>query len=251
MATTDDFKTNSTIHDLTDVNVNPFATTTSTPRQGGFTVRNRIDFDNLDSALANQTMPASAVVSTSKVQANVLWLLDIPKRTTVKTIHVYAVAGEAHPSHAYEHNTAGASVSSSDVVAHTLQFGTTAYKSTSQSSLAAVVVGNFGEFDIGAMAKSSSVISTSMMNAGVPNAVSVSSTTTPTNCVARVTVVGANGAQSASSYDNDVYMPFGGKVLMHLDGDSAWETGASEADDYLGRATGVWEIQADCNYVPE
>ena len=36
--------------DLTDVTVNPEAAPTSTPRQGGFTLRNRVNFANVSAA---------------------------------------------------------------------------------------------------------------------------------------------------------------------------------------------------------
>jgi hypothetical protein len=253
MAATHDFVLQTAagnIKDVTDVSVNPLATETTTPRQGGFTIRNRVNFDAVNSS-ADLTMPASALYSTSKVKANQIYVLDVPKRTTVKTIHVYAVAGETAPNHAYTHASSAASAASSDVIAHTLAFSAKAYKDEDQTTFATVVNGQLGEFDIAAMATSTSVISTSTLNSGIPAAVSASSTTTPTNCVARATVAGVNGAAGASTYDNNTYFPFGGKVLINLKGSNAWEASSNKAGDYSGRVGGVWEIQADCNYIPE
>ena len=257
MAITDDITLGITaahLKDLTDPAINPLAVATATPREGGFVCRNRINFgsatvDGVNSS-CDITMPASAL-STTNVVCNQLYVLDIPKRTTVKTLKLYAIAGEDAPTHAYRHKTAAASAGSSSNNAHTLQFSAKAYKKEDQSAFATVVAGNCGELDLAQMGTTSSVIDQTDLNGGIPNAVSASSTGTPTNCVARITVAGANGAQGANTYDNDTYFPFGGKIVMNLAGASAWENTSSIANDFTGHAQGVWELQADCNYIPE
>lgn len=238
------------IMDLTDPTINKSAVgSTTTPRQGGFTIRNRINADQV--GVKNVTMPASALYSTTKVAVNQLYVLDVPKRTTVKSINLYSVVGESRPEHTYAHKTADASAAANDVIAHTLTFSSKAYKKEDQSAFAAIVAGNLGEFDIAAMTSSTSVIGTSTLNGGVPAATSASSTATPTNCAAYARMAGVSGAAAETTYETQAYFPFGGKVVMHLAGSSAWEATSNIGDDYNGYITGVWELQADCNYVPE
>ena len=97
MAITDDITLGTTaahLKDLTDPAINPLAVATATSREGGFVCRNRINFgsatvDGVNSS-CDITMPASAL-STTNVVCNQLYVLDIPKRTTVKTLKLYAI----------------------------------------------------------------------------------------------------------------------------------------------------------------
>jgi hypothetical protein len=77
-----------TTYDLTDPDVNPGAVNQATPREGGFTLRNRMNF-------ANITAPT---VATGCV-ANVLKVLKIPKRTVIRNLRLHAIRGTTAPTH--------------------------------------------------------------------------------------------------------------------------------------------------------
>jgi len=111
--------TGATTYDLTDTDTNPSAVAQATPREGGFVLRNRINFGNV-----------TAPTATSRV-ANILKLLKVPKGTVIREFRFHAVPGETAPSHAF---SSAASLSASDGDGATLNVGAVWYQSASMSS---------------------------------------------------------------------------------------------------------------------
>ena len=92
--------------DLTSTTVNPDAAPTSTPRQGGFTLRNRWNGTTLantsvgSNSVANNNMYTCAGLpgsSSNTEPVNTMKILEVPERTYVKDLHVYAVKSETAP----------------------------------------------------------------------------------------------------------------------------------------------------------
>lgn len=109
--------TGATTYDLTDTDTNPNAVAQATPREGGFVLRNRINFGNV-----------TAPTATDRV-ANILKLLKVPKGTIIREFRFHAVPGETVPSHAFSsQSTSGAGSGA------TLNVGAVWYQSASQSS---------------------------------------------------------------------------------------------------------------------
>ena len=89
------------IINLTSTAVNPDAAPEATPRQGGFTVRNRWNCNNLAAANKQTFGPFSASITASAKSANIIKVLKVPDRTLVKgPVHVFAVKSETIPGHA-------------------------------------------------------------------------------------------------------------------------------------------------------
>ena len=82
-----------TTHDLTVIGYNPDVVPVATPREGGFTLRNRINFAAVKSS-TNLTGDASA-------NAHTMRIMRVPQRTIVRRLSFHAVPGETQPTHAY------------------------------------------------------------------------------------------------------------------------------------------------------
>lgn len=257
--------TSATTYDLTSTTSNVDAAPTTTPRQGGFTLRNRWNCSNL-AADAQKFFATSdwGAASTSSVTlaANKFKVLEVPKRTLIKGLHLFAPTGETKPDiKMYYSGSAGSSVAFSandNVTNPDVYFYAVGYKSASQSSLAAYsnwrAIGHLGCNDTdGANSDTDGNLIGSHLAASWSTS-SASSISVPTNTHFEL-MLGqvADNAVDAGGYRDTAYLPHGGFVVMRTAstievGDS--RTGANIAK-WDQRMSGVWEVQADCMYVPE
>jgi len=252
---------------LTSTTINPIAAPTTTPRQGGFSLRNRINFTNV--AAANKTtfeITSAAKSTASQVGANIFQMLAVPKRTVVKgPIRVFAVASETVPGHTTAGTAATAASLDNAMGAGVLGFTAQAYNDPSQTAASMVL-------DVTARSGGTSTnpgavlgaITLLKADAGSDTAFDVSqieavdsSMTAPTLGMVMTTGGGAVGTGSAVYPATDLYFPYGGFVAMTLGpsgvalGAMANSTGGTQSVGLKGTLTGTWEVQADCMYVPE
>lgn len=246
---------------LTSVAVNPDAAPESTPRQGGFTIRNRWNCDSLSAANKQTFGPFSASITASAKSANTIKVLKVPERTYVKApVRVFAVKSETIPGHATLGAATKASLNSAGA-AGVLGFTGYAYNDPShtaasmvrfigttlcgQTVLAGCALGGVniakfdshgGGFDTGLVEKVDSSMTApalGMVNAAV------------------------NAASAKYTEAGGLYFPYGGYVTLTIGpnatalGAMASSKGASQAKGLYGYLTGTWEVQADCQYVPE
>lgn len=203
--------TGNTTYDLTDNTVNAIAVEPATPREGGFVLRNRINF-------ANVTAPTA----TSRV-ANVLRILKIPKGTVIRELRFHAVRGTTAPTHAF---SSASSLSASDGSGATLNVGTVTYMSTSQSASSAST-------DTDALADHAITKKTGVA-AGMPT---LSSSTALTDYTSQ---------SDSGSPTLPFTFPFGGWIQMGI----ANSTGSS-ASSVSAKMAGTLEIRAVCDYLGE
>jgi len=265
--------------DLTSTTVNPDAAPTSTPRQGGFTLRNRWDSSKLantsigSNTVANNNMYTAAGVpgtSSNTEPVNTLKILEIPERTYVKNLKVFAVKSETAPITTF---TPVAAVDASDLEFTVIFAG--AYQNKKPTSSAVYV-------------EASHLVQITAVNSGAEDGKGVlkghvfgdvpltKSTLVPTWVMKDVDSSIASSTKpmttaflfqqySASSAGNEKtighYFPYGGYMYLAL-GPYATKLGSSNsvadnADYYAASVgatidiAGVWDVQADCNYVPE
>ena len=250
----------STTVDLTDPSVNPLAAPESTPRQGGFTLRNRWDCSDDWSPATFTSSDIAATKSTNAVTYTVtpFYVLDIPARTMVNDISVYAVPGETTPGHALTYTGTSASLTASDLKEQTLTFYAVPWKKNDGTSAATYVAG-LGAIPLtavtGSLAKGSIV--GSQLSASF-SASSSSKISVPTQAAMRPgeALTQASGLADAGTFNNPKYFPHGGRVHIALGvGDTSMSSTTSGGDTLLkaisGAMSGVWDIQANCNYVPE
>lgn len=280
MAATVKFTTIGSDVDLTSTSVNPSAAPTSTPRQGGFTLRNRLDFGQVSAANKSMWTIDDATLNDDAVKN--FRILKVPERTFVKEIKVMAVASETTPQIRLSGAKASnASISASDLDAAYLVFGAdvnkkpessssyaaashlvhvTALNSTAQDVKGAVAGNVFGIIK-GKVAASDADWSsnTNWVFLDKFKAVdsSIASATKHPNITAR-----RIGPAEASAYlqrTEGHYFPYGGYVTLRLGPHNASLASdvTAAAAFYSGTTAatfslhGVWDIQADCNYVPE
>lgn len=246
--------------DLTSVATNPELAPVSTPRQGGFTLRNRWNCSNLTNGTRdNVTVNASdlgSVLASSilAIAAPHFKILEVPARTMVHGMNMYAVHSETAPNHQFEYSgSAGSSVAfaSVDFTGTALRIYTQAYISASQSSLAthgnAVTLAKL-ELEDPVPASSDthgnifgSTITASWSSLSVPD--------TAGTMIANDYTASTN-AIDAGTWVKPVYFPHGGFIKMRLDDAiSATSVGANSLK-FSGTLLGVWEVQANCGYVP-
>jgi hypothetical protein len=247
--------------DLTSTATNPDAVPTATPREGGFVLRNRWNCNNLSAANKQTFGPFSASITASAKSANIIKVLKVPERTLVKApVEVFAVASETIPGHATlgaatkaSLNSAGAAgvlgftalayKTPSHVAASTVRFvGTTlnGQTVTAGCALGGVPIAKFDSHGGG-------------FDTGLVEAVDASMTAPALGMVNAA----ANAASAKYTAVTGLYFPYGGYVTMTLGpnntalGAMASSKGASQAKGLYGYMTGTWEVQADCQYVPE
>ena len=248
------------IIDLTSTAVNPDAAPAATPRVGGFTLRNRWNCDNLAAANKQTFGPMSASVTASAKSANIIKVVKVPERTLVKApIRVYAVASETIPGHATLGAATKASLNDAGA-AGVLGFTGWAYKTPSH--VASSVVRH-----VGTTIKGQTVLAGAALGgvpiakfdshgggfeSGLVEAIDASMTAPALGQVN----AGVNAA-STKYTPAELYFPYGGYVTLTLGpnatalGAMASSKGASQAKGLYGYMTGTWEVQADCQYIPE
>jgi len=256
----------SALVNLQDPDNNPEAMAVTTPRQGGFTLQNRIDFDQLPNQDYNGIVNASGAVTSASTASSqvgqVLGILSIPERTFVKSVKIMNVPGETAFNHAWVLGTA-TSATASDWNAAELTFGARAYKvskhSASFSEASSAVwhtgyTGSTGEV-FGAL---TILVATGSLPrgtvAGLPSAISATSTT-PWAGSTELMPNDPDGDNDASAVPQGQYFPYGGQMTMLLGplgssitmASSALVKGALYTDEFVG----VAHIVADCEYIPE
>jgi hypothetical protein len=248
--------------DLTDPDVNKEAAPESTPRQGGFTIRNRWNCSNLTAAAKQTFGPFSASVTASATSANIIKVLRVPDRTLVQgPIHVMAVEGETIPGHVTAGAATAASLNSAGA-AGVLGFTAYAYNDTSRTAasikrhIATTINGNTvlaGAALGGIPIQKFDAATEGAFETGLVEAVDTSMTAP---WLGRVNAA-VNAASTKFQPGVQLYFPFGGFITMTLGpnatalGAMASSKGASQAKGLYGSLSGVWEVQADCMYVPE
>jgi len=209
-----------TKYDLTSTTVNPQAYEQATPRQGGFTLQNRVDFDTV-----------TAPTLTNKV-GNVLKLIKIPPRTVVNRVSFCVAPGQTSVAHKYTDASGSALASSSKGKSSAvLNIGYINYKNKSAydaSSATSQVYDVDDLADLVLTAKTGALASTSQLpqwsaSSQSKAAVSMSDTSAPT-------------------YPH--YFPYGGWLAMQPGG------GASFSSVY-GQMTGDLHVVMNCDYMPE
>jgi hypothetical protein len=265
--------------DLTSTTVNPSAAPTSTPRQGGFTLRNRFDGTQLagtsigSNSYSNDTLweAADAPSSSSNTEpVSRMKILEVPERTYVKDLHVYAVKSETAPITTF---TPIATVHASDLE-NTVIFAGAYQNDRPTSSASYVEASDLVQLtSLNAVAEDGSAPVAGHVFGDIPM---TKSTLVPTWAMSAVdsTIASAEKPMTTSfffqQYDASSagiektmghYFPYGGYVYMAL-GPYATKLGsassAADITDFYASSTGatitvagVWDVQANCNYVPE
>lgn len=272
MAVAVKFTTLGTAVDLTDPTVNPEAAGVVTPREGGFTLRNRINFGRVSAA--NKLM-WTVTDATPATETTVPFLiLNVPKRVYVKDIVVMAVAGETVPGLDLSYIAAP---TNSDLDQTTLDFGchknrksvaSASYVEASDLLAATTLNGEantadgevagapFGEMKLKVSTNEYEFVDAfKAIDGSIASPLEVMQTAKAVRCAAAA----ASGASTLDQCTHGEYFPYGGFVHMKL---GPWNASlssdiATAADFYaasVGATTsleGVWEIQANCMYVPE
>ena len=246
------------IIDLTSTGVNPDAAPESTPRQGGFTIRNRWNSNNLSAANKRTFGPMTASVAAAAKSANIIKVLKVPARTLVKApIQVFAVASETIPGHATAGAATKASLNSAGA-AGVLGFTGYAYskpdKSAAVRHIATTIKGQtvLAGCALGGVPVTKFDSHGGGFESGLVEAVDASMTAP---ALAQVNA-GVNAA-STKYTPAELYFPYGGYVTLTLGpndtalGAMASSKGASQAKGLYGYLTGTWEVMADCSYIPE
>jgi hypothetical protein len=254
--------------DHTDPDVNPEAAPTSTPRQGGFTLRNRINFTNVSAA--NKTLFA-ITKGTAATAGKVFRVLEVPERVVVNDVKVFAVRDETVPGlKMMTASSAASGVTASGLGnSHlaTLVLGVNAEqrsKPTSASSYA-----DASHLDLLTGAQDGMVALCAFGN--IPTLVSASGTNLVdvTLSAAKVEAVGSSmtapelgmmvtkaaGTGSAVYDHSPQYFPLGGYVYVGaVSPSSVTGSDSSGAGTFTGdnlQFTGTWDFQAQCQYIPE
>ena len=240
---------------LTDVLVNPDAQGVTTPRQGGFTTRNRWNCDNLaDKA----TFTASDVTFTSAssvatIAATHFKVLEIPKRTMVNQVNLHAVHSETAPNHQYEYSgTAGTAVFAAvDLTSGAIRVKGQGWIDASQSSLQTHANAvTLGKLELLPPLPSSS--DTHGDIAGSTITASWSSLSVP-NTAAQVVMndyAASTNAIDAGSWVRPMYFPHGGFISIRMDDSISATSVGANTEKFSGSLLGTWEVQAECTYVP-
>jgi len=207
--------TGGTTFDMSDPTVNPDAKNVTTPREGGFTLRNRINFSNPEIVASGANM--LAVVGTAGAVCNTFKILEVPERVSLRTVRILKVPGETNFGGA--HTSAAASNSGA-----TMGIGTRFAKNASGS-----LINDPDALADHAIVKSTGALPTTFFSgaASTPGQWDVSQSDTSTPVLPLVA-------------------PYGGDITMHIIDGSG---GASASSDAI-KMTGVFEIVADCDYMP-
>jgi hypothetical protein len=244
-----------TTFDLTDTSINPGAAPTSTPRQGGFTLRNRINFTNV--ALSDKKLFSSFAHATAATVGNVLRVLEVPERVLIKGVEIFAVRDETVPgstavlgaggNHASTFATMAIGV---NVEQRSVPLDNDSYSAITDLDLQLAAQegmpagGVFGEIPL-LKAGSSCTFESAHVEA-IDSAMSAPE-------LGRVlTEKAATGSVIEGGVPS--YFPLGGYIYLGCTDVTTGSVTASSntlaASDYV-YLTGVWEIQADCQYIPE
>ena len=247
-----------TVFNLTSTDINPEAAPTSTPRQGGFTLRNRINFTNV--AAANKKLFTCASTSSAAQVGNVLRVLEVPERVQVNAVNIYAVRDETVPGSYATGSASGlhASALADLAIGIGVEQRSVPLDDASYSALTHLDLQLAAQNGMGAGAQfgqiscdkaGAAVTGGCTFTAGQVEAVDSSMTAPELGRV--ITQIAGTG--SAIYYATPAYFPLGGYVYLGTTDVSTGNVSNSDAKaagTYVS-LTGTWEIQADCQYVPE
>ncbi|KKN27449.1 hypothetical protein LCGC14_0864650 [marine sediment metagenome] len=206
--------------------INPIAAPIATPREGGFTLRNRVSWAGTNSS-ARKTMGtiASAAAAATNYQ-----VLTIPKRTLLKSLVFLTPPGSTAATHAFSIASAHASGAKSGK----WEIGVAAYKEASQKA-ASVKVDIDGLMASIAITKATGLISSAFGQAvgSLPLSMAINHTT--------------------SDKFEAITFPFGGFVTMNYKAGASALKSVDKSSTVLtgSKFTGVMEAMADCVYIPE
>ena len=208
-----------TKYDLTGTAVNPQAYEQSTPRQGGFTLQNRINFD----AVTANTL-------TNKV-GNVLKLVRIPPRTIVNKVNFCVPPGQTTVNHKYM-DSAGSALSSASAgkSSAVLNIGYINYKTLAAYKASSATSQVYDVDDLADLVITAST--------GAITAASLPQWSASSQSKGVVDISDAG----APTYPH--IFPYGGWLAIQPGG------GASFSSVY-GQMTGDLHIIMDCEYMPE
>jgi hypothetical protein len=243
---------------LQDPTINPQAAPISTPRQGGFTLRNRWKCANLTTANRSlfETTDWSSTGSGSdaSLAATMLQAITVPKRTLVKDMTLFAVVGEAGPNTVCKFGgSAGSAVTlASDLNEVNVNVYAHAYKSASQSSLASSLV-ELCQIDTEDPDDASSDTHGWFDGSVLGQSASWSSLSVPTAAAMHLKMDLASTANTidAATWDKPVYFPHGGFIVLRTDSQISADSVSTVIGSWSQEMVGTWEIQAACQYVPE
>lgn len=209
-----------TNYDLTDTAVNPQAYPQSTPRQGGFTIQNRIDFDTVTAPTATKTV------------ANMLKLVKIPPRCMVNRVIFAVPPGATDVTHKYTDASGSALSGASAGKSVTINVGYGWFKSKAAYDASTYTAANLIQ-DVDAvcdlvLTKKTGVVATAtelpQTDASHPE-------------------YGAINVYDTSATPPDMF-PYGGWLTLQL------AAGASASSVY-GQLCGDLHVILECAYMPE
>jgi hypothetical protein len=249
--------TASTVIDLTSTSINPGAAPTSTPRQGGFTLRNRINFTNV--ALANKKLFNIASSGAAAQAGNVLRVLEVPERVQVNRVNLYAVKSETVPGSVAVGSASGLHAShlasaaiGVGVEQRSKPLSSASYNALSHLDLQLTAQNGMGagaQFGEIALEAAGASVDGCGFTASQVEAVDTSMTAPE---LARI-VTQVAGTGSAIYYASPAYFALGGYIYLGCTNVSTGSASlsTSKADSTYVKLTGTWEVQAECTYVPE
>ena len=244
------FKHTGTLVDLTDVDVNPDAAPETTSRQGGFTLRNRFGAGLADLLATSQVSGTSSAIANAPVA-----IMNVPPRTLVTGLHLFSVPGESAPDITA---TGSGSISSDGDYDFSLKFyaqpvttvtvsgGVRTETFQSQATISATM----GQILLDEAKSSGNALNQTITGTN-PIIVSAESSATTTPALGTLAIVDAPGSSNgvdAGSYFIPRYFPHGGRINMTL------ASTVKDSDTYVATIAvtnaGVWEVKAQCEYVP-
>lgn len=209
--------------------VNPVAAPVATPREGGFTLRNRINF-----AVVNSSAEKIMGTIASNAATGTNWqVLQVPKRTVLHQLVFMGIPGSTAVAHAWDYTTSVSSANVSTAKSAKFEIGAVAYKEASQKAASVKVdVDEFAK-DIAITKKTGVLGATFGLAVGsLPLSMAVNHTT--------------------SAQFERITFPYGGFVTMNLKAGASAVQSYSKSDAITGGTlTGIMEAQAYCTYLPE
>ena len=273
-AATPKITTLGTVVDLTDAIVNPVAAEPATPRQGGFVMRNRMDFGQISTSNSRAMTVNNAAMTT--LPAVPFYIIKVPKRVYVKDLTLFALEGKTVPGFDIT-QIASTSLTNGNLDSLTWSFGAhrnrtsvasdsysaaDLYHITTANAVEITADGNvagdvFGQFRL--KVSTNEIVWIDLFDA-IDGSLATHLQPMKTAHAIRNAGATATGAAPFSQRNDGEYFPYGGYVSMRF-GPFAASLSASDVtatESYFAASvgatvdlTGVWEIQANCMYVPE
>jgi len=211
-------------------------------------------------AASNKKLFTLASSAQAAQVGNVLRVLNVPERVQVNAVNLYAVKSETVPGSVASGSASGLHASALATLAIGVNVeqrskpeSSASYSATSHLDLQLAAQngmpagGQFGEIPL---AKVGAAADGCAFEASKVEAIDSSMTAPELGRI--VTQKAATG--SAIQYGAPAYFPLGGYVYLgatDVNTGSTSHTSAGKADSTFVSLTGTWEIQAECQYVPE